>query len=179
MKYAFLHKNFRNLSFEKKAIVLSHFFTLVFCFFPWFSATPIYGEDFFYNAFKGPSFLIGFFIFIISFVIVMLFVDRLLEKKKVKLPFSESLLYGVAGIEQIVLLILAWSVLASTGIEYEGGAIRFGIFLTFIAQISGLVATFLFFQVESQKKAKGFFKHPNEEDKSETLIAKNNDNKRR
>ncbi len=172
MKYAFLNKNFRNLSFEKKTIFLSHALTLIFCFFPWFSSTPIYGEDFFYNAFKGPGFLIGFFIFIISLVIVMLFVDRLLEKQKVKLPFPESFLYGVAGIQQIILLILAWSVLASTGLEQEGGTIRFGIFLVFIAQISGLVATFLFFQIEAQKTARGFFKHPNEKDKSETLIAK-------
>ncbi len=172
MKYAFLHKNFRNLSFEKKTIFLSHFLTIIFCFFPWFSATPIYGEDYFYNAFKGPSFLIGFFIFIISFIIVLLFVDRLLEKQKIKLPISESLLYGVAGIQQIILLILAWSVLVSMGIDKEGGTIRFGIFLVFIVQISGLVATFLFFQLESQKNVKSFFRHPNEKDKSETLIAK-------
>lgn len=171
MKYAFLHKNFRNLSIEKKAIFLAHFATLVLCFFPWFSATPVYDEAFFYNAFGGPSFLIGFFIFMISFVIVILFFDRLLEKQKVQLPFSESMLYFVAGAEQMLLLVLSWSVLASTGMEYENHAIRFGLFLVFIAQVSGLVATFLFYQIEQQAKAKNFFKHPNGTDEK-TLIAK-------
>ncbi len=172
MKYAFLHKNFRNLSFEIKTIFLSHFLTIISCFLPWYSSSSPYGEDVFYNAFKGPSFLIGFFIFVISFVIVILFIDRLLEKQKVKLPISEIALYGGAGVQQIILLILAWSVLVSVGINTEGGNVRFGIFFIFIVQIAGLVATFLFYQIESQKNVKKFFQHPNEKNNSETLIAK-------
>lgn len=162
MKYAYIHKNFRNLSFEKKIIFLVHAFTLVFCFAPWFSATPVYTDAFFYNAFEGPSFLIGTLIFLISLTIFLLYIDRIFEKQKVTLSFSENILYFVTGSQQILLLILAWSVLMISGREFETHSIRFGIFVIFILQVAGLVATFLNYQIEQQKKAQAFFKHPNE-----------------
>jgi len=176
MKTAFIHRNFRNLSFEKKVIFLAHLLTLIFCFFPWFYADDSYLE-FYNNAFQGPIFLMGIFIFLISFIIVMLFVDRLLEKETVKLPFPEETLYFFAGGQQIFILILAWSVLEVVGRTFENHSISFGIFLVLIAQVSGLVATFLFAQLEAQKKARGFFNHPNEKKdndnggKPPTLIA--------
>ncbi len=172
MKHAFIHKNFRNLSFEKKTIFLSHLLTLVFCFFPWFYATDSYDGPFWYSAFGGPSFLIGFLIFLISFVIVILFIDRLLEKETVKLPFSENTLYFAAGAQQILLIILAWSVLSSKGTEFADYEIRFGIFLVFVAQVSGLVATFLNAQLEAQHKARNFFNGSDDHQDPPTLIAK-------
>lgn len=173
MKHAFIHRNFRNLSFEKKVIFMSHFLTLIFCFFPWFYADDNYLE-FHNNAFQGPIFLMGVFIFLISFVIVMLFIDRLLEKETIKLPFAEASLYFFAGAQQIFTLVLAWSVLEVVGRGFENHTISFGIFLVLIAQVSGLVATFLFAQLEAQKSARGFFNHPNEKNddgKPPTLIA--------
>ena len=160
MRYAFLHKNFRDLSFEKKVIFFSHLITLVVCFFPWFEANPAYEATFFYNAFQGAGFLIGTFIFSISLVIVLLFLDRLFEKEVIKFPFSENTLYFVAGAQQILLLILMWSVLISTGKDFGDHEIRFGIFVAFVAQVSGLVATFLNYQLEKQQEAKKFFNHP-------------------
>ncbi len=160
MKYAFLHKNFRELTFEKKVIFFSHFVTLVVCFFPWFEADPAYEATFFYNAFQGPGFLIGAFIFLISLIIVLLYLDRLFEKEVVKLPFSENTLYFAAGAQQVLLLVLIWSVLISTGKDFGDHEIRFGIFIAFIAQISGLVATFLNYQLDRQHEAKKFFQHP-------------------
>lgn len=160
MRYAYVHKNLRRLSFEKKVILGSHALTVLACFFPWFGAKPLYEPDFFYSAFSGPGFLIGYFIFTISLVIVLLFVDRLLEKEVIKLPFSENYLYFGAGAQQILLIILMWSVLLSTGDDYAKHAIRFGIFIAFIAQVSGLVATFLNYQLDRQHEAKQFFQHP-------------------
>lgn len=160
MKYAFLHKNLRTLSFEKKVIFFSHCITLVVCFFPWFEADPAYVKTFFYNAFQGAGFLIGIFIFLISLIIVLLFLDRLFEKEVVKLPFSENTLYFVAGAQQILLLVLMWSVLIATGKDFGDHEIRFGIFIAFVAQVAGLVATFLNYQLDKQHEAKNFFQHP-------------------
>lgn len=168
MKYAFLHKNFRDLTFERKTIFLAHLATILFCFTPWFSADPVYEEEFFFNAFQGTGFLIGFFIFLISLIIVLLFMDQLFEKRKIKLSFSENILYFSTGAQQILLLILMWSVLASVGNQFESHSIRFGIFLTFMAQIAGLVATFLNFQIEKQNQAKNFFQHTSKENNDES-----------
>lgn len=168
MKYAFVHKNFRQLSFERKTIFLAHALTLVFCFFPWFSADPVYESEFFYNAFEGAGFLIGTFIFLISLIITLLFVDRLLEKRKVKLPFPENWLYFGAGLQQLLLLVIMWSVLAAIGNDFENHEIRFGIFFVFIAQVCALVATFLDFQLEQQKKARSFFANPDNQNETKS-----------
>ena len=167
MRYAYVHKNLRQLSFEKKVILASHALTLLACFFPWFEADPTYERKFWFNAFDGPGFMIGIVIFTISLVIVLLFLDRLFEKEVIKLPFSENYLYFGAGAQQVLLIILMWSVLLATGNDYGDHAIRFGIFLAFIAQISGLVATFLNHQLDRQHEAKAFFQHPEPTKKSE------------
>ena len=160
MKYAFVHRNFRALSFEKKTIFLAHLATMIVCFIPWFSAEPVYGDPFFYNAFTGPAFLIGYVIFLISLVIFLLFLDRLLDKRKIKLTFSENYLYGICGLEQLLLLVLTWSVLAVSGNQFESSMVRFGIFVALIAQVVGLVATFLELQQDKQEQVKEFFQLP-------------------
>ncbi len=163
MKYAFLHKNFRSLNFEKKVIFLAHLATLVFCFFPWFEANPTYSPPYFLNAFQGAGFLIGFLIFTISLIIFLLFLDRFFERELIKLPFSENTLYYVVGLEQILLITIMWSVLSVTGKDFADHSIRYGIFLVFVAQVSGLVATFLNHQLDKQHEALDFFAHPEKE----------------
>jgi len=160
MKYAFLHKNFREFNFERKVIFLAHLATLVFCFFPWLEINPAYEAKFYYNAFQGPGFLIGIFIFVISLVIVFLFLDRLFERELIKFPFSENWIYYVASIEQVILLILVWSVLNNIGNGFIEHNLRYGIFLAFVAQISALVATFLNHQLDKQHQVREFFNHP-------------------
>ena len=166
MKYAFLVKNFNHLSFEEKTIFLAHLGTAVSCLFPWFSASPLYGESISYLAFFGPGFLIGFFIFLISMTVSLFFVDKILETKKFK-SLTRNLsnlqlnyLFVAAGVEQIVFLVLMWSVLLSVGNDFGESEIRFGIFMAFLAQVVGLTAAFLAIQNEKQKAAKSFFSHP-------------------
>ncbi|HEY5714703.1 MAG TPA: hypothetical protein VIT68_05120 [Candidatus Gracilibacteria bacterium] len=158
MKYAFVHKNFRALDFEQKTIFLCHVVTMAACFTPWLS-TSISGEDGFFNAFMGPTFLMGWVVFIISFVIFLLFLDRLLDRRKIKLGFPETYLYACGGALQILLLLLIWSVLASSGCGFDS-EVRFGLFLALIAQIAGLVATFINYQQEQQHEAQSFFQYP-------------------
>lgn len=160
MRYAFLHKNFRELNFEKKVIVLSHLLTLVFCLFPWFEGDGTYDPKITYNAFQGPGFLIGVCIFLISFIIVLYFFDRLFESERVELPISENTLFFGASLQQLLLIILAWSVLIVASRDFADHAIRFGLFLVFVTQVTALVATFLNFQLEKQTQARSFFQHP-------------------
>lgn len=160
MRYAFLHKNFRELNFEKKVILISHLLTMIFCFFPWFEADPAYDAKFTYNAFQGPGFLIGFFVFLISFVVALYFLDRLFESERVGLPMPENTLFFGASLQQLLLIVLAWSVLFATGKDFGDHAIRFGIFLSFVAQVAALVGTFLNMQLDRQRQAQSFFNHP-------------------
>jgi hypothetical protein len=160
MKHAYIHKNLRELNFESQVILGCHFLTLLACFMPWFAATPAYEQVFWYNSFKGPGFMIGTVIFIISLLVVVTFLDRILERNVIKLPFSRNYVYLFAGVQQIFLIVLMWSVLMATGSNYADHSLRFGIFMAFAVQVCGLVATFLNFQLEKQKQAQSFFQHP-------------------
>ncbi len=167
MRHAFLHKNFRELNFEKKAVLISHVLTLIFCWFPWFEASKDYIPTFNYNAFSGPGFLIGTFVFLISLLVVVYFLDRLFESERVKLPMSENSLFFAAGALQILLIVLAWSVLFSVGRDFSESGLRFGIFLTFVSQVAGLVATFLNAQLDRQTQARAFFRAPGNDNQEE------------
>jgi hypothetical protein len=160
MKYAFIHKNIRRLPFEMKVILAAHLLTVIICFFPWLEAQPAYGDAVQYSAFSGPSFLIGTFIFLISVAIILLLADQVADSKKIRLPWSQKSVFLTGGIQQVVLFILAWSVLFSTAKEWGDAEIRFGIFVGLMAQIVGLVATFLHWQNQKQSHARSFFQHP-------------------
>lgn len=171
MKLAFLHKNLKHQSFEEKTILVGHLVTLGFCFFPWFAANPIYEEPFFYNAFSGPGFLIGTFIFVISLLIVLLFLDKLLEKKKVKLPVADYTVYIFASSQSVMLTFLAWSVLSVVRRDFDDADIRYGILFIFVAQVVALVAAILHRQVKKQAQAQSFFQHPTLEKSQESIAS--------
>ncbi len=148
MKHASLNKNYQSLSFELKIIFWAHLITAIFCFFPWFTTNPLYDNSFYYNAFEGTGFLIGIFIFVLSLCIALFFLNRLLEYRKIKLSFPEPLLYLLIGLEQLILLILMWSVLFSMSQEFEFAEVRFGFYVAFIAQIISFTAAFLSIKME-------------------------------
>lgn len=152
MRHAFIKKNFHVLTLEQKIILFAHALTVILCFFPWFSANPSYDNAFFYNIFQGTGFLIGYTIFLLSLGVTAFFLNYLSEYKKIKLPLPEYSLYFVIGIEQVIFLLFMFSILYATTKEYEIAEIRFGFFLTFIAQIVGLTAAFLNIQNESRSK---------------------------
>ncbi len=160
INFAFIHKNFRKFCFETKVLFWANWATIVFCFFPWLSVNPSYGEKFFINAFSGPGFLIGTLTFLISVAIVIVFLDKIAETKKIKLPFSETNIIVIATIQQLIFIVLAWSVLFSVGNDYESATIRFGFFAIFLSQTTGAVAIFLRRKNEIQQAARSFLQHP-------------------
>ena len=157
MKYAFVHHNFRKLSFEEQVVFLCHFLTLFFCFFPWFSANPVYDDSFFYTAFGGVWWLIGVFVFLVSFIIVLFFLNKLFEYKKFEFSFSESYLYTVGGIEQIIFLVFIGSILFDVSGGFDSSSVSFGFFGVVLAQIIGLTAAFLQFKNEERRVVEDFF----------------------
>lgn len=160
MKYAYLNRNFKKLSFEERVIFLSHAATALFCFFPWISVEPLYDEPYWNSAFSGPGALIGAFIFGVSLLVALFFLDQIMETKRVNLPFASRYLFYGAGAEQLIFLVLSWSVLMSVTRDFESSEIRFGIFACLLAQVVGLVSAYLYAQAEQKKKAKSFFQHP-------------------
>jgi len=178
MKYAFLVKNFKNLSFEQKVIFLAHAGTVIFCFFPWLSVEPMYDNPYWHSAFGGSGALIGAFIFLFSLGIVLFFIDKIFDAKRISLPFSENILFFTAGIEQLVFLILAWSVMVSGASGFESSEIRFGISLCFLSQVTGLMATYLQSQKNKIKVAKSFFQHPQKHASSQEPVKTEADEKK-
>lgn len=156
-KTAFLHKNFRELGFELKIIFLAHLATAIFCFFPWVSYVPLYGESHFDNAFGGPTKIIGILIFVISLGIVGLFVAKLFKLKKIGLPIEENIIFIFAGIQQIILIICAWSVLLFISGGYDMSELRFGIIFCLLFQIFGVVAAYLLSRAGKKEEVVSFF----------------------
>ena len=157
---AFLRKNFNTLSFEMRVIFLAHAATALFCFLPWISVEPLYESPYWNSGFFGPSGLIGLFIFLFSIAIVIMFLDKLLETKRVKLPFPEEYFFFGVGVEQMLLLVLAWSVLISVSRDFEVSELRFGIFVAILSQIVGLVATSLQMKKDKKQRVMDFFQPP-------------------
>ncbi len=156
-KIPFIHKNFRDLKMELKVVFGSHFLTAISCFLPWVSYEPLYGESYFDNAFNGPIKLIGFLIFLISLVIIIIFVDKLLKTKKIKLPISENIIFIFAGFQQIILIICAWSVLLFLGGGFNSLQTRFGIIFSLLFQIFGLVSAYLLTRDKKKEAVISFF----------------------
>jgi len=158
MKYAFLHRNFKRLSLEQRVIFVCHALTVAFCFFPWISIEPIYLEDAYWNsAFSGRGALIGFFIFMLSLSVMLYFLDLIFESKRIKIPFAADKFFLTVGIEQIIFLILAWSVLMPMSQDFEASEIRFGFFASFFAQIVGLVGSYLYSCGDKKRVVRDFF----------------------
>ena len=158
--HSVLRHNLRRLGGEHQVVVGVHALTLVLCFFPWFSAQPIGEPPFYYHAFRGESFLIGFLLFFLSMSVLLLFVDQLLEKHRIQLPCDKNYILLAVGAQQILLAILAWSVLLKVGAQYATSSLRFGLSAILLVHIIGAVAVYLHLQKSKQKKARSFFQHP-------------------
>jgi hypothetical protein len=159
-RFAFMRKNFNNLSFEMRVIFLAHALTALFCFLPWISVEPLYDSPYWNSGFFGPSGLIGLFIFLFSISVVVIFFDKLLETKRIKLPFSEESFFFGVGAQQVLLIVMAWSVLVSVSRDFEVSEIRFGIFVALLSQIIGLVAASLQMKKDRKQRAMDFFQQP-------------------
>jgi heme/copper-type cytochrome/quinol oxidase subunit 1 len=161
-KTAFLHKNFRDLKFELKLIFFMHLLTVVFCFLPWISYAPLYGSNYYENAFGGSIKLIGLLIFLISLAICVIFIDKLFKTKKIKLPVSENTIFVFAGIQQIILIVCAWSVLLFMSGGFDLLETRFGIVFCLLFQIFGVVTAYLLTREKEKNEVINFF-HQTEE----------------
>ena len=117
-------------------------------------------DNFSYSAFSFFSFLIGSLIFLISLGVVLLFLDKLFDWNRIKLPIAERYVYLFASGEQIIFLILAWSVLFSETRSLSPVEIRFGIFVCFLVQVIGVVAAQLHYQNVQKRNARRFMQHP-------------------
>ncbi len=98
--------------------------------------------------------------FLFSVSVVVLFLDKLLETKRINLPFPERQFFVAVGAQQVLLVVLAWSVLISISRDFEVSEIRFGIFVALLSQIIGLVAAQLQTQKDKKQQVMSFFQHP-------------------
>jgi len=173
--WAFIQKNLRDLDHEKKVILGAHFFTVLFCFFPWFKAQPIYGPEQSFNALQGPPFLIGFFMFVLAAAVVLYFADKIWESDRIHLPIKEHNFFNFCGGLIITFLILHWSVLWQYGQEVQDSEIRFGLSVVFLLQIFALAATHLHKKTKHHESVQSFFNHspttPPEKEKKTTSKA--------
>lgn len=160
-------RNFRNLDMEEKLIFSSHAATIFLCFFPWIALTPVYGVAETFNAFSGPTKLMGWLIFLLSLVGIAFFADKILQKKWLKFSIPNELILGFGSFQQVILLICIWSVLVQYGQGFENSEILFGLFLCFFAQVLALAATHLLMKKGKKKAVEDFFTTPHSQKNAE------------
>ncbi len=162
-KWAFLLKNFRNLSFEWKIVFLASLATVIACVLPWVALTGEYLTMDYYSAFGGETRIIGVLIFFLSLANVYYFIDKIFDLKKFDQlrkrwdGFSENYFFAISAGEQILLLMIAWSIIKRISVNYD---IAFGFFIAFFAQIILLAAAMLAIKDKKHQKAKSFFSLP-------------------
>lgn len=169
---ALLISNFKKLSVEKKTLIISHFFVFLFCFFPWLRITPYEARTFEITVAlfsrENVSLFLMLTIIFIAILVLLLFVDTLLNLKKVKIPFSRDYIYLFAGTQQFILCFLAISALYLCGKLYGDSSILFGFFACLVSIIAGMVATFLEIRNEKKREAHEFFQTPGETQEAQT-----------
>jgi len=79
----------------------------------------------------------------LSLLIVGLYINQFANWKNIQLPISESKMHLAVGIEQIIFLVLMWSVLYSVSREFDGAEISFGFYGTFVLQVGVVTSAFL------------------------------------
>ncbi len=166
--FSFLTQNVRKLAFEDRVALWAHAGTLIACFFPWASLSPLYGATIFMNAFSGASWLIGALIFCLSLFSVLLFLDELLEKRFFQFSVPRTTLIGAASIQSLLLQLCAWSVLHSVGAGYASVEFRFGLAACLLLQTVALVAVWLRTKSSKQEEVKEFFQLPTHQKSGES-----------
>lgn len=156
-KHAFLHKNFRHLDSEKKTIFVASAATMFLCLFPWYAEYPVYGEGTWINAFGGSWFLIGTAVLACTLVPLIHIGDELLETKKIKLPFDENRLYLGVSLQGLFLIILAWSVIQHTANAAYHAEVRYGVFLSSLAQFIVILTAILRMKDTKKQVVQDFF----------------------
>lgn len=157
-----LMQEFTRLSIEKKAIIASHGAVILFSFFPWVRLVRERGDEIDITLFlSGNVALLSMLMIVfLSLLVLFLFVDKLLNLKIAKVPFSLDYIYAIVGAQQFILLFLSLSSIL-IWVNLSGDShISFGFFACFVAIVSGIVATFLDIRNEKKKKTQAFFQSP-------------------
>ncbi|PID70727.1 hypothetical protein CSB37_01425 [bacterium DOLZORAL124_38_8] len=154
----FLRKNFRNMRFEEQIIFLAQLVTLLGCFLPWVSVKPtVFGQPYYYTAFSGTTSVLGFFVFFMSSIVTVFFLEKIWQKKWIKIPIKTQTILHSANIQSLILLVSAWSVFMQIEKATSVVSTSFGWFLCFFAQIATIVAHFLATQNYKKQTVEDFF----------------------
>lgn len=159
--YAFIKKNYRELSFERQVVFWSNLILFSSCFFPWVSYQPMYGRLIHFNAFAGNTWFMGFLIAAISLGTLFFLVEALLDTRWVNLKISQNSLLFIAGIQSLVLLLCIWSVMSASSAYYSETRIGFGYFISLVMQLANITALFLESQGEKRQMVMDFFTKKN------------------
>lgn len=159
-RFAYVRKNFLQLSFEQQIILLANAVTALFCFFPWISIEPFSRDWNFRNAFTSELWMAGGLVFLLAVGTAGLLLNDLFQARKITLPIRKTLLFFLTGMQSLLFLLISWSSLLGIATLYGNADIRFGIAVCFVAQVMAVVASYMQLQSEKTDTAKDFFQLP-------------------
>lgn len=158
--YAFIQKNYRQLSFERKVMCWTQLVIICGSFLPWVAHQPLYGRVIQYNAFLGNTWFMGLVIFIFALASLSLLSQVLLDKQWFRFKVTDTTLLLAGGLQSLVLLLCVWSVLTADAQHYSESTLRFGYFGCLSAQIINITALYLESQGNKKQAVMDFFSQP-------------------
>ncbi len=159
-----LQYRFRQLPLHHKLVGIGGLVSLIGVFLPWFS----YGSKAF-NGLQDTTFLIGYIIFTLSLLMVLVFVIRALDKKFPKMPMKEYTLAMVSGFQVLLLSIVAFSLYTKGSLYFSETEIGMGLTPTAIGGILVFIGGYLSWKLEREETVKKTFMHMPEQENSKDL----------
>ena len=156
---------FLRLSPEEKIIGSGAICILIGSFMPWYSMIMSFDKrNVTENGFGGDLGVIGFVIFLMAILAVLVLIGEYLHIRLPQLGYSkEQVLFFLMG-EDAFLVLLTIGVYTKRSLQFTDAGLRFGIYLALIGAFAGAFATFSQMQKLKRKEIEEFFEHEEEKE---------------
>ena len=145
-----LKHEFSGLAKPKKVILVASLLSALSCLMPWYHDLSVYGVSDTYLGIKGPLFLAGWFIFVLSGSLALMISLPMIGKSFLKLPIRNSLVTIIVGIQSLFLILIANSVFyhQKFGVSIEHKEPGFGMTIALLSIIGVIVGGYFWYKEE-------------------------------
>ena len=141
-------RTLRHLEIEEKILNLAALVAVLGVFMPWFGG-EWFGEPTVWTGFQFYTSFVGLLVFLSHIFILLLTVLPMMGHHIIR-PSLRDRIRMLVGLECVLILIIAWSVLTNIAFDRVHMEIRFGIYLSLVGSI--IVSLYAFLRVQQQKK---------------------------
>lgn len=152
-----------SLELEERILNASTLASLVFLFFPWLSGQFLGGDPVSYSGMQFYVSYIGMMILILQIMILLLTFLPLLGGPVIVRRSQRDTFRLWLSIQVAVLTIASLSVLTRVTYEFRGLSIRYGVYISLVCSLIGLLYSFLQWQAGRLTASHDLFHHPEDQ----------------